>query len=234
MSFLFEQLPLAVQLRDDATFDNYFPGDNSLLLNSLRCQFESTGERYLYLYGAQGSGRSHLLQAACHHAEQRGLTSVYLPLRELQHFSPPELFEGLEQLSLVCIDDVEVITGKPDWEQQLFHLFNRLQERQVRFLLTANCAVRELKIELADLASRLSWGVVFHINSLSDLQRVAAIQFRAMGRGLQLSDEVAQFIYYRCQRDTQALLAVLDTLDHASLKQQRRLTVPFVKSTLGW
>ncbi|ARN72967.1 DnaA regulatory inactivator Hda [Oceanicoccus sagamiensis] len=233
MSFTFEQLPLAVQLRDDTTFDNFYAGDNALLLETLRAQLPS-GERYIFLYGASRGGRSHLLQAACHQADELGLTSVYLPLTELRDYPPQELFEGLEQLSLVCLDDIDTVMGDSDWEQSLFHLFNRLQERQVHLIVSANSAVRELNSGLADLSSRLSWGAVFQLKSLSDPQRSAAIQLRAERRGLELNDEVIQFIYHRCQRDMETLLDVLDTLDHASLKEQRRLTVPFVKDIMGW
>lgn len=233
MSFLFEQLPLAVQLRDDATFDNFYVGDNPLLVDQLRKQLQQ-GERYIYLYGAAGSGRTHLLQAACHQAQQLNQASVYLPLQELQQYSPEELFQGIEQLALVCVDDIQCVVGNSEWEQALFHLFNRLAENDVGLLISANCAARELAVELADLASRLSWGALYQINNLSDTQRIAATQLRAGRRGLELNDEVAQYIYHRCQRDTESLLTVLDILDRASLKEQRRLTVPFVKSTMSW
>jgi DnaA family protein len=233
MSFVFEQLPLAVQLRDDATFDNYFVADNGLLLSQLRQQL-ADGERYLYLFGAAGSGCSHLLQAACHQADQLGVTSVYIPLSELVDYPPEQLFEGLENLSLVCIDDIQQVLGDEHWEQQLFHLFNRLVDADVKLLIAANCAVRELPIELADLASRLSWGAVHHIKPLNDEQRIEALQFRASRRGLELNNEVAQFIYHRCQRDTEALLNVLETLDRESLKERRRLTIPFIKTTMAW
>ncbi len=233
MSFLFEQLPLALQLRDDATFDNFYVADNALLVDQLRRQLEG-GERYLYLYGAHGSGRSHLLQAACHRAGQQAMSSVYLPLEELQEYSPQALFDGLEQLSLVCLDDLHCVVTKPEWQQPLFTLFNRLAEHHVHLLIAADCAVRELTIELADLASRLSWGSIYQIQTLTDQQRLEAFQFRAAKRGLEVNDEVAQFIYHRSQRDTESLLAVLDGLDKASLKEQRRLTVPFVKAIMKW
>ena len=113
-------------------------------------------------------------------------------------------------------------------------MFNRLQDHQVRLIVSANSAVRELNITLADLQSRLSWGAVFQLKTLSDQQRSAAIQLRAERRGLELNDEVMQFIYHRGQRDMQTLLDVLDSLDHASLTQRRRLTVPFVKDIMGW
>ncbi len=233
MSYLFEQLPLAVQLRDDATFDNFYSGDNALLLDTLRKQL-SDGERYVYLFGREGSGRSHLLQAACQHADKSGLNAIYLPLAELGEYPPEELFDGLEYQSLVCLDDVDAVIDKDVWQRQLFHLFNRLSDARIPLLISARCAVRDLNIELQDLASRLSWGTVFQLHNLSDDQRTATIKLRAERRGLLMGDEVAQYIYNRCRRDTQALLSVLDTLDSASLTYQRRLTVPFVKKTMNW
>lgn len=233
MSFQFEQLPLAVQLRDNATFDNYYVGDNALLIDSLRQQLVD-GERYIYLYGPAGSGKSHLLQASCHHAEKLGFESVYLPLNDLIDYPPEELFAGLEHLSLVCLDDIHCVVSHPHWQQHLFHLFNRLADQQVCLLISAESAVRELPIDLADLESRLSWGAIFQMIKLTDEQLQELMQLRANGRGLQLSDDVAQFIYHRCHRNTAQLLEVLDKLDKASLKQQRRLTVPFVKSIMGW
>lgn len=233
MSYLFEQLPLAVQLRDDATFDNFYSGNNALLLDTLRKQLNG-GERYVYLYGNEGSGRSHLLQAACHRADERGLNAIYLPLKELREYPPAELFEGLEYQSLVCLDDINAVVDGDVWQQQLFHLFNRLSDAQVPLLVSGHCAVRELGIELPDLTSRLSWGAIYQLQNLDDDQRTATIRLRAERRGLLMSDEVAQYIYSRCRRDTQFLLSVLDTLDIASLKHQRRLTVPFIKKTMGW
>jgi len=233
MSFLFEQLPLAVQLRDDATFDNFYLADNRLLIEQLRKQL-SNGERYIYIYGASGAGCSHLLQAACHEAGYMGLAAAYLPLEELQHYQPQDLFEGLERLSLVCLDDIQCVVGNAEWENQLFHLFNRLADGNVKLLIAAACSVRELPVALADLISRLSWGSIYQIKPLTDQQRMEALQFRASLRGMDLNNEVAQYIYHRCQRDTEALLTVLNTLDKASLQEQRRLTIPFVKATMSW
>ena len=233
MSFTFEQLPLAVHLRDDATFGNFYQADNGLLVSQLRDQL-TKGERYNYIYGAKGSGCSHLLQAACHAAGELGLGSLYLPLADLRQYRAEDLFEGLEKMSLVCVDDIQTVVGDEYWESHLFHLFNRLKENDVRLLVSSKCAVRELPIKLADLASRLSWGGVYQIRPLSDEQRIEVLKFRAAERGMELSDEVAQFICYRCQRDTGSLLAVLDKLDLTSLKEQRRLTIPFVKSTMDW
>lgn len=236
MSPVYQQLPLALQLRDDATFNNFFAADNQLLLDQLK-DFLSNDERYLYLYGAAGSGRSHLLQALCHSAGEQHISAVYFPLKDCKDYPPEELFDGLEAVSLICLDDVDAVIGSSAdnraWEQALFNLFNRLQANGGKLLVSANSAVRELPLSLADLASRLSWGSVFRLNGLSESQLVAMVVFRADLRGLELSDEVAQFIYHRCQRDTYALIDILDRLDKASLREQRRLTIPFVKVVLG-
>lgn len=228
-----EQLPLAVQLRDDATFDNFYTAGNGLLLDQLQTQLDQS-DRYIFIYGGQGSGRSHLLQAACHLAEQKGFQPLYLPLRELKTYSPDELFENLEQLDLICLDDVDVVLGDDAWELALFNLFNRVKEANTALLVSAPCAVRELVLKLPDLASRLSWGKLFQLNLLDDDQRQKALQFRALKRGMELPDDVVQFIYHRCQRDIGALFVVLDKLDKASLQEKRKLTIPFVKTVLQW
>lgn len=233
MSFLYEQLPLELQLREHATFENWYVGDNQALVAQIKQLLEGD-ERYLFIYGPPASGRSHLLQAACHHADQRQLSSVYLPLAELGTYSPEALFEGMENLSLVCLDDIQTVLGNEQWERALFNLFNALRDRDGRLLISADAPVRQLDITLPDLRSRLSWGAVFQIVGLAEEQRRDVITERARQRGLELSDEVLNFILYRCERDTESLLETLDQLDRASLREKRRLTIPFVKATLGW
>lgn len=233
MSYLFEQLPLAFQRGEHATFDNFDATGNEAVVAGLG-QLLAGGQHYLYLYGASGCGRSHLLQAACEQAEQQGLSSVFLPLAELRAYQPETLLEGLDTLQLVCLDDIDCVIGDPAWEQALFSLYNRLQAASTRLLISGSQAVRQLPVALPDLHSRLSAGAVFQVQGLSEQQQQALVRRRARDRGLELEDEVLQFITSRCRRDAGALMQVLEQLDCASLRDQRRLTIPFVKSTLGW
>lgn len=233
MSFAYEQLPLAFQRQHHATLDSFVAGDNSAVVHAVQ-QLVNGDERYLYLFGAAGSGRSHLLQAACHSADQRGMGAVYLPLAELRDYTAATLFEGLDTLDLVCLDDIDTVLGQRDGEQALFSLYNALADSGTRLLVSASMAVRELDIALEDLRSRLSWGAVFQLRPLTEIQQQQVIRDRARCQGLDLGDDALQFISQRCQRDMQSLLAVLDQLDRASLREQRRLTIPFIKATLGW
>lgn len=230
------QLPLGVRLRDDATFANYYPGANAAALGYVErlCDaYAGWAENLIYLWGNTGVGRSHLLQAACLRFEQTGEPALYLPLGEVVMLGP-ELLDNLEQYELVCLDDLDAIAGKADWEEALFHLFNRLRDAGRRLLLSASAAPRELGVQLPDLQSRLSLSLVFQLQELSDEDKLRALQLRASRRGLHLTDEVGRFILTRGARSMSALFDLLEQLDQASLQAQRKLTIPFLKETLGW
>ncbi|WP_447895837.1 DnaA regulatory inactivator Hda [Vreelandella sp. GE22] len=234
MSRVPAQLPLGVGLRDDATFSNYFASSaNASLLTSLTRQLEPDAEPFLYLWGAPGSGRSHLLQAACHAASDSDKRALYLPLEDLGHF-PPLMLEDIERLDLVAIDDLECVVGRKRWEEALFHAFNRLRDANKGLIIAASAPPRQLNVALSDLASRLSFGVTYHLPPLDDADRLEALKLRAKARGLELPDDVARYILHRGPRELGELCAALDTLDQASLSAKRKLTIPFVKSALGW
>jgi DnaA family protein len=230
------QLPLGVRLRDDATFANYYPGANAAALGYVErlCEAEAGwAESLIYLWGGAGVGRSHLLQAACLRFEQLGEPAVYLPLAELVEHGP-NMLDNLEQFELVCLDDLDAVAGLGVWEEALFHLFNRLRDSGRRLLLAASSSPRELPVKLADLQSRLTLALVFQLQSLSDEDKLRALQLRASRRGLHLSDDVGRFILTRGERSMSALFELLERLDQASLQAQRKLTIPFLKEILGW
>lgn len=225
------QLPLNVTLRDDATLENFYAGDNEEVLAHLSDVGVHGDAAPLYLWGPRGAGKSHLLQAVCHAAGARSVAAAYLPLDQLKSLSP-SLTEGLEQLDVVCIDDVHIIAGDARWEAALFHLFNRCRERGACLIHSGACAPTGLGLGLADLASRLGGSLVFHIKPLSDEQMMSALQLRAAQRGIELPVEVAQYLLRRCERNMTTLASLLERLDHASLAAQRRLTIPFVREWL--
>jgi DnaA-homolog protein len=125
------------------------------------------------------------------------------------------------------------VINRPEWELALFNLFNRLRDAGKLLIVAAIHGPQELAVNLPDLKSRLQWGTTFHVQTLDDDQKQAALQFRAKARGLELSDEVAAFIIQRLPRDMNELFWQLNRLDHASLAEQRKLTIPFVKKVLG-
>jgi DnaA family protein len=225
------QLALNMQLRDDATLESFLAlPSQAPLLAALRQQLEPGGEPLLLLHGAGDTGKSHLLQAACHLAGNAG---CYLPLADFREFPPADVLQGLEQMQLVCLDDIKAVLGDRDWELALFHFFNRARDRGCCLLVSASAAPRLLDVGLPDLHSRLSWGLVFQLPLPDDQRRQAILQFRAQRRGLQLPPEVSRFLVSRVPRGLAGLLALLDQLDAHSLVTQRSLTIPFVKQVLN-
>jgi DnaA family protein len=221
------QLTLPVHLHDEASFANFYPRRNEKLIAFLKKQNES----YIYFWGHEGVGCTHLLQAVCQEFTEQGLSTIYLPLRELTS-SSPQILENLETISLVCVDDVHCIAGKKDWEEAIFNLFNRLQLSGNRLLVTAKSVASQLNLQLPDLTSRLLSGLIFQVQELEDEDKIAALQLRAKWRGLTLSKETGEFLLSRIPRNFSILFNTLEKLDKASLAEQRKLTIPFIKSVL--
>ncbi|SEA30058.1 DnaA regulatory inactivator Hda [Microbulbifer marinus] len=232
-----QQLPLGVSLRDDATFDNFYLSDsdpNRQVVTLLQSFVSGENpEPVIYLWGEAGSGVSHLLQSVCQSAEACGRSFQYLPLTDLLAMDPAVMLDGLEQLELVCIDDLHLLEGHPQWQTALFHLYNRVKDGGGQLLLGARKSPRGLDIGLADLQSRLQWALVFQLQPLDDSDKVAALRRRSRLRGFDLPEDVAQYILHRAPRDTRALFLCLEQLDRASLMAQRKITIPFVKQVLN-
>lgn len=191
----------------------------------------SASSDLMFVYGLPGSGRGHLLAALCNEAEAAGLQAVLLPLSELAG-EPPDLLLGLEGADLVALDDVQAVAGRGGWEEALFHLFNRCRAAGSRMVLAAEGPPAELGIRLPDLVSRLSLAPVWSLGVPDDASREALILAAAGRRGWVLEPEVLRYLVARGPREPGALLACLESLDHRSLQEGRRLTIPFVRECL--
>lgn len=230
------QLTLSVQLPDDETFASFQGNGNSAVIQHLQQFIEQVREpnksvHSLYLFGLSGVGKSHLLHASCTYADTLNMTSLCLSFSELTQLSV-DVLEGLETIDLVCLDNVQLIAGNKQWQQAIFDLYNRMIEQNKCLIITGDQSVSKLNINLPDLVSRLSWGLTEQLKPLSDKEKAVALQYRAQQRGLIISDDVASFLINRLSRDMTSLLAALEQLDQASIREQRRITIPFIKDVL--
>jgi DnaA family protein len=159
--------------------------------------------------------RSHLLHAACAELSQRGDAVGYVPLDKRTWFVP-EVLDGMEQLSLVCIDNIECVAGDELWEMAIFDLYNRILESgKTRLLITGDRPPRQLNLGLPDLASRLDWGQIYKLQPLSDEDKLR--QLRARLRGFEMPEDVCRFLLKRLDREMRSLFMTLDQLDRASI-----------------
>jgi DnaA family protein len=224
------QLPLHVGPADQAVFDNFLPGANAPLLHALREVATVAQRAMLWAWGPPESGRTHLLQATTAAADVAGYRTAFLPAGNRSMAAAA--LEGLGELDVVCVDDVDQVAGQDAWERALFLLFEQLRQAGSRLVLSARCAPLHASFRLPDLASRLSSGATFRVQPLTDDQKQQALQHRAAWRGLDLPDETAQYLLTRAHRSTAALFGLLERLDSESLAAQKRLTVPFVRGVL--
>lgn len=227
---MYTQLTLDLKLKDSFTFDNFITGENPLLIQLLQSQRDEA-EKQVYIWGAHNAGKTHLLQAVCQYQSQQGQNVSYLPLELMVDYSP-DVFQGQEAMDLCCIDNVQLLHDKPDWQEALFDLINRMREKNGRLIITACQPPHEINLDLKDLISRLQWGPVFRLLELNDAGKRQALQQRAQARGFDLADNVASYLLNNYNRDMADLFEMLETLDNAQLQQHRRLTIPFVKSVL--
>jgi DnaA family protein len=224
------QLALSLNLKDDCTFESYVSGSNANNILVIQKILSTLEDAFIYLWGKKGVGCSHLLQAACHYVSLQHKASFYISLDPSMDAS--SVFQNLERTDLVCLDNLERVAGLPDWEEALFHLYNRLKDAKKKLIVAANMPPKGLAIKLPDLHSRLQWGVSFQIFSLEDNDLVSALQLRAKQRGITLSKEVCEFIIKRVNRSMSSLYQILEQLDELSLTMKRNLTIPFVKMVL--
>jgi len=228
------QLVLNLRLRDASSFENYFVARNREAVEHLQHIVRSVGAAphspasWLYLWGEPGTGKTHLLEAACRAAQEQGHAPLYVPLAEKAGLTTA-LLEDVEQVPLVCVDDVEVIAGDATWEAALFALYERLRAHGGMLVLAARTSPAAIGLKLADLATRLAAGLVYSLQPLTDEEKIAALRLRARRRGLEMTEEVANYLLTRFPRDMHSLFALLDRLDTATLAAQRRLTIPFLR-----
>lgn len=224
------QLPLAFRPPTSTGFADFVAGGNAEVVALLQELAAGRHPAAVYLWGPAATGKTHLLYAVSAQAAARG-RPAFLPLQEAASWSPA-LLEGLEAADVVCIDNVEAIGGHADWEQGLFHLYNRLRDAGRPTVLASRYSPEASPIRLADLRSRFAGSLVFRLDPLDEIAKVSALQQRGRQRGFEVPEAVANYLLRRCPRDLGSLFEVLDRLDEASLSAQRRLTVPFVRAFL--
>ena len=226
------QFTLAVTLPEDETLDSFYAAAESPAVNFLKHYLlQPAGQAPVYLFGASGSGKSHLLYAACVQAQEQGLTSQLLTLENMAELSP-RLLDNLEQLDLVCLDNIQAIAGELHWQVAIFDLYNRLVEQDKALIIVGNQAPQQLGITLPDLVSRLHACTSFQLRLLSDDDKQKLLQQKARLRGIELPDEAARYLLNHHDRDIRSLVSILDRLDKASIVHQRKLTIPFIRETL--
>ncbi|WP_196157778.1 DnaA regulatory inactivator Hda [Reinekea sp. G2M2-21] len=227
-----QQMPLHVGFREDAVFEHYLPGENAVAVGTLRQALAKLSDHLIFLWGARGTGVSHLLQAAIHDLQTQGLDALYLPLGECIDYGPDAL-DGLDEMQALAIDDIDLVAEHEQWQEALFHLYNRMRDAEKLLIVGGQRSPLHLTLTLADLKSRLSSGLTLQLIPMGDEDRVDWVIWKGRRRGLVIERDVAEFLITRHNQNMSELVATFDQLDSASLAEKRRITIPFLKQVLA-
>jgi len=223
------QLPLNLRTPPDQRLDA-FHGQPDVCA-AVRAVARGGSMDWLYLSGPAGSGKSHLLLAACAEATACGHRAAYLPLPSFAG-RLADLLPSQEGAALVCLDGLEAIAGNAGDEEALFHFHNRARAGSTVLVYAGRAAPAGLGLSLPDLVTRLSQCTRITLEPLDEAGRRDVLLQRAARRGLELDPPVLDYLMRRVDRDLASLTALLDRLDKASLAAQRRITIPFLKTQL--
>jgi DnaA family protein len=228
---MIRQFPLDLRWPPHQRLDAFWPGANVPALQGAGDAAKGTGA-WLYLHGASGTGKSHLLIGACRAALEADRPARYVSLAQLA--TPrSDALAGIGTEGLLAIDDVQAVVGDRAAERALFDLYNRARESsRTSVLFAAPAAPAELGITLPDLVSRLAMCTQYALRPLDDAGRRAMLRVLAGRLGLRLDDEVLDWWFARQPRDPASLVALLQRVDRASLAAQRRITIPFLRELL--
>lgn len=218
------QMALDLSLRAEPSLDNFVVGKNAELMQVLRGMLAKPEERFLYLWGSPGSGRSHLLKAMVDAFRQEHLSASYISCDAVTEFAP-----GLDQLDMISVDDAERLS--PPAQIGLFNLYNHVRESHVVLLVSGKLPPAQLKLR-EDLITRLGWGLVFHVHALNDEEKAQALQQHARDRGFELPQDVVDYLLRHGRRDMLSLLATLNALDNYSLQAKRPVTLPLLREVM--
>lgn len=206
------------------TLDNFVTGENAEVLAAVRALARGDGgERFIYLWGGSGSGRTHLLRAVLREWRGGGRTARLYTREE----SPAAA--AVAATDAIAMDDVQYMS--PQAQVELFNIYNNLRDSSGLLLVAGDVPPARLALR-PDLLTRLAWGLVYEVRALSEVDRRAALQAYAAARGFAMPDEVTDYLLARAPRDLSSLRALVDTLDRLSLEQKRAITVPLARELL--
>ena len=217
---MMQQLLLQLAPPPAPTLENYVPGGrNGAVLQALRDIARGAGtERFVYLWGDPGSGRSHLL---------RGLAEAASARHALYLGGTPA--SDTADDGVIAMDNVQDLSAGD--QVALFDLYNRVRASGGALVASGDAAPAQLALR-EDLRSRLAWGLAFQLHPLSDAEKTAALRAHARGRALDLGDDVINYLLKHARRDMASLIGILDALDRYSLEQKRPITLPLVREAL--
>jgi len=202
--------------------------ENSHLLSLLKDSYFLDD---LFIYGTKESGKTFLLQAMCNSYSSVSKLSLYIPLKKVMNYGV-EIFESLENIDLICIDGIEEVISKIEWEKAIFNLINKALISETRLILTSSKDLKSLNFSLPDLESRIRKIQSYELYPINDKDILDALKYISKLTSINLGDKEARYLVTYSQRNISNLVHILESLDQLSMEMKRKITIPLIKEVI--
>lgn len=240
------------QLNPKYTFANFVVGASNQLSHAASVAVtDMVGKRYnpLFLYGGVGLGKTHLIHAIgneirrrhpdlriCYISSEQFMNEFVWSLRNDRslHDNKMDTFRRRfrNEIDVLLMDDIQFIAGKDRTQDEFFHTFNSLYEKNKQIVLASDKYPQEIPDLEERLCSRFQWGLIADIQPPEFETRLAIIRKKSEDEAILIPDDVASFLAAAIKSNVRELEGSLINLAaHASL-EGRPIDLPFAKATL--
>jgi len=226
------QIALPLSFDRQFSFDNYISANRDFIVTSLCGLINGKADNIVGLWGGTDCGKTHLLNACAHYAREQSVAFQLYEGTQLLEYESKQLGD-VEPSAVLAVDNLDAICGHRGWEEKFYQLINQCRDQGARLLFALSSKPQDLICKLPDFQSRLSWGLLLELPSTDDSGVRQIVVQRAHLLGLELSQEVVSYLFTHYSRRLSDQMTILQSLDRASLRQQKKITIPLIKQVLA-
>ena len=224
------QLALQIQVNERASLNNFFVSVNNnktiqILKNIL---YSSDKGAQIFIEDQGSNGKSYLLQAICNDFSNSNNSSIYIPMQEAINLDP-SILEGVSELYLICIDDIDLINKHREWEIALFNLINECYEKDCFLLLSGS--INKLKA-IPDLVSRIKKMETLRLEAINDDELLEATKAISKNLNIEISDKNMNYLINNSKRDIKTIFRTLSQLEKESLERKKSIGLNLIKEVI--
>ena len=224
------QLALQIQINERASLDNFFISKNNnkaiqILKNTLE---RSNNGAQIFIDDLGSNGKSYLLQAICNDFSNSNNSTIYIPMQKAINLEP-SILEGINDLNLICLDDIDLISNQRDWELALFNLINECYEKDCFLLLSGS--IDKLEV-IPDLISRIKKMEILRLKAIDDDELLRATQSISKNLNIEISDKNMNYLINNSRRDIKTVFGTLSQLEKESLERKKSIGLNLIKEVI--
>ena len=223
------QLALQIQINERASLNNFFVSkNNNKTIQILKDLLNSNNGAQIFIDDLGSNGKSYLLQAICNDFSNSNNSSIYIPMHEVINLDP-SILEGVSELNLICIDDVDLISKRGEWEIALFNLINECYEKECLLLLSGS--INKLEA-IPDLVSRIKKMEILRLEAINDDELLEATQAISKNLNIKISDKNLNYLMNNSRRDIKTIFRTLSQLEKESLERKKSIGLNLIKEVI--